>query len=185
MVKIVFIDGPDVSGKTTLVKKLLDNPDFNFKELVFDKGLGGLLRINKEEQFEILRSLLPNLNPVYIYIMDRCYLSNMVYDGISGEDIEPSLEFRDWCKDYVDSIEIMLDRPYIKTDFEDDLVTIDKITFNEIIDEYRILGSVDIINNPELEEEIFDMLYKWQYQGENRQSCLEVWHMDEREEITW
>ena len=93
--------------------------------------------------------------------MDRCYLSNIVYDGVSGEDIEPSLSFRDWCNDYLDSVEIILDRPHIETHFEDDLVSIDKVTFNEIIDEYRDLGAVDIINNPELEEEIFDNLWNW------------------------
>ena len=78
MVKIVFIDGPDGSGKTTLVKKILSIPEIRGKELSFNKALDGLLRINKEEQFEVLRVLLPNLDPKYTYIMDRCYLSNIV-----------------------------------------------------------------------------------------------------------
>ena len=137
MVKIIFIDGPDDSGKTTLVKKILDIKEFRVKELSFNKALDGLLRINKEDQFEILRVLLPNLDPNYVYVMDRCYLSNIVYDGVSGEDIEPSLEFRDWCNNNLDSVEIILDRPHIETHLEDNLVSIDKVTYNEIINELK------------------------------------------------
>ena len=45
--KIIFIDGPDVSGKTTLIKNSLKKYK-NLKELNFNKGLTGLLRINTQ-----------------------------------------------------------------------------------------------------------------------------------------
>ena len=156
--KIVFVDGPDESGKTTLIQTLKETLPrrYALTELKFNKGLNGLLRINTEEHFEILRAILPHLCKEKVYIMDRCYLSNIVYDGVSGEDIDPSLKFRDWCKENLNSIEIILDRPYIKNHFEDNLISIDQSTFNEIIDKYRELGAIDIINHPELYNEVYN-----------------------------
>ena len=137
--KIIFIDGPDVSGKTTLIKNEL-NKYKNLKELNFDKGLTGLLRINTQTHFEILKVLLPNLNPKYTYIVDRCYFSNIVYDKVlRDEDADPSYEFRHWCLKNLNILEIILDREYVNYDFNDNLISIDKNTFNKIIDEYRNL----------------------------------------------
>lgn len=153
--KIIFIDGPDDSGKTTFIQTLKKTlpPAIGGRlvELKFNKALGGLLRINKDDQFEILKTLLPHLCRENVYIVDRCYLSNIVYDKVlRGEATQPSLDFRDWCHENLTSIEIVLDRPYIEEDFADDLLTINKIQFNEIIDEYRKFDAIDIINNPEL-----------------------------------
>jgi thymidylate kinase len=153
--KLIFIDGPDDSGKTTFIQTLKKTlpPALGHRlvELKFNKGLGGLLRINRDDQFEILKALLPHLCRENIYIVDRCYLSNIVYDKVlRNEDSTSSLEFRDWCQENLTSIEIVLDRPYIEEDFADDLLSIDKKQFNEIIDEYRKFDAIDIINNPEL-----------------------------------
>ena len=157
--KLIFVDGPDDSGKTTLIQTLkgtLPNM-YQLTELKFNKGLNGLLRINTEEHFEILKSLLPHLCKQNVYIMDRCYLSNIVYDQvIRGESSEASYHFRDWCKENLDSIEIILDRPYIKEDFQDNLINISQSEFNEIIDGYRDFGSYDIINHPELGNTVYN-----------------------------
>ena len=98
--KIIFVEGPDDSGKTTLIQTLKSTLPKSIAnrlvELEFNKGLNGLLRINTEEQFEILKSLLPNLCREKIYIVDRCYLSNIVYDRVlRGETAEASYDFRD------------------------------------------------------------------------------------------
>lgn len=138
--KIIFIDGPDVSGKTTLIKNSL-NKYKKLKELNFNKGLTGLLRINTQTHFEILKVLLPNLDPKFTYIVDRCYFSNIVYDKVlRNEDADPSYEFRHWCHKNLKILEIVLDREYVNYDFEDNLISIDKDTFNKVIDEYRNLA---------------------------------------------
>ena len=157
--KLIFVDGPDDSGKTTLIETLKSNlPNrYGLTELKFNKGLNGLLRINTEEHFEILKSVLPHLCKENTYIVDRCYLSNIVYDQVlRNESAEPSYDFRDWCKENLDSIEIVLDRPYIKEDFEDNLININQNEFNEIIDAYRYFGSYDIINRPELYNTVYN-----------------------------
>ena len=157
--KLIFVDGPDDSGKTTLIETLKSNlPNrYGLTELKFNKGLNGLLRINTEEHFEILKSVLPHLCKENTYIVDRCYLSNIVYDQVlRNESAEPSYDFRDWCKENLDSIEIVLDRPYIQEDFQDNLININKDEFNEIIDAYRYFGSYDIINKPELYNTVYN-----------------------------
>ena len=156
--KIIFVDGPDDSGKTTLIQKIKkDNP--MVVELNFNKGLNGLLRINTDEQFEILKVLLPSLCRENIYIVDRCYLSNIVYDKVlRNESSNASYNFRDWCKENLNSIEVILDRPHIKEDFQDNLISCNKDQFNDIIDSYRMFGSCDIINNPEAENYIHNQI---------------------------
>ena len=157
--KLIFVDGPDDSGKTTLIQTLKSNLPIRYclTELKFNKGLNGLLRINTEEHFEILKSILPHLCKENVYITDRCYLSNIVYDQVlRNESAEPSYDFRDWCKENLDSIEIVLDRPYIEEDFQDNLININKNEFNEIIDAYRDFGSYDIINQPELYNTVYN-----------------------------
>ena len=70
--KLIFIDGPDDSGKTTLIETLKSNLPIRYglTELKFNKGLNGLLRINTEEHFEILKSILPHLCKENVYITD-------------------------------------------------------------------------------------------------------------------
>ena len=139
--KIIFIDGPDVSGKTTLIKNSLKKYK-NLKELNFNKGLTGLLRINTQTHFEILKVLLPNLDPKFTYIVDRCYFSNIVYDKVlRNEDASPSYEFRHWCLKNLKILEIVLDRKYVDYDFSDNLISMNKNTFNKVIDEYRNLNA--------------------------------------------
>ena len=163
--KIIFIDGPDVSGKSTLIKNMVDWLPW-IRELNFNKGLTGLLRINTPSHFEILRVLLPNLSPGYTYIVDRCYFSNIVYDKVlRNEDAQPSIDFRKWCKENLKVLEILLDRDYINEDFNDDLIKVDKNTFNDVIDAYRAIEDVDyrgiILNSEVSKKKIEDLIYKF------------------------
>ena len=143
--KIIFIDGADGSGKTSLIKRLktgFDGIPYRFAddlvELKFNKATGGLLRINDETHFEIMKTLLIHLPKDKVYIVDRCYLSNMVYDKVLREDDAiPSHEFRSWCLENLDSEEIVLDRDEVTEDYEDDLIAMEKEVMNWVIKEYR------------------------------------------------
>ena len=163
MPKIIFIDGADESGKTTLIKNLKQKFTY-LKELQFDKGTEGLLRINTTTHFEILKTILPHLDPVYTYIVDRCYFSNIVYDKVlRNEDATPSHEFRHWCKKNLEVLEIILDRPYINDDFADNLIKINKKQFNAVIDEYRNLNvkhRYNILHNKDSENIINNLITK-------------------------
>jgi len=173
--KIIFIDGPDVTGKTTLIENVVefyndvanwdeDKPleHYEIKELNFNKGLTGLLRINTPTHFEILRVLLPNLDPRYAYIVDRCFFSNIVYDKVlRNESADASQEFRVWCKNNLSVLEIILDRDYATEDFNDDLIKVNKETFNRVVDEYRKLDvehRYNILNNSENEQIVVDLI---------------------------
>lgn len=156
--RFIIIDGPDGSGKTTLAEKFVQAGAKMFK---YPKRLsnGDLFRMNTESHFEILRMTLPYFEHG-IYVTDRFYLSNCVYDKIfRDEDISASLAFREWIKDNLDVMEIILTRPKIEEDFEDDLIKMPKDTFNSIIDEYKKYGrNYDIINNQKDSDDLLDSI---------------------------
>ena len=170
--RLIFIEGPDGSGKTTLINRLKDGKDGlsnrhaqMLTELKFNKATGGLLRMHDETHFEMLRTLLPKLDKKKVYIVDRCYISNLVYDRVLRSDqASQSYKFREWVKENCDVLEIVLDRPYIEDDFEDDLLDVSQNDFNKIIDEYRrYYGAVDLINIPShyetIKHNVLEMFY--------------------------
>ncbi len=191
--KIIFIDGADGSGKTSLIKRLISGFDGLpnryancLIELKFNKATGGLLRINDETHFEIMKALLVHLPKDKVWIIDRCYLSNMVYDKVLREDDAlPSLEFRDWCKDNLDSIEIVLDRDEVTEDYEDDLIAMNKEVMNWVIKEYRqytempkYLNRKDgrILVNDDVYKEVYDMA---------REMISEMWNENRGQQHNW
>ncbi len=189
--KIIFIDGADGSGKTSLIDRLINGFDGipnrfaeDLIELKFNKATGGLLRINDETHFEIMKTLLIHLPKDKVYIVDRCYLSNMVYDKVLREDDAlPSYEFRSWCFNNLDCDEIVLDRDEVTEDYEDDLIAMNKEVMNWVIKEYRQYSTMPkylirkgnkIIVNDDVYQEVYDIVmekfeiieereYEWSY----------------------
>ena len=140
--KLIFIDGPDKCGKTTLINYLLKKYN-NLVLIDFPKKLSdnSIFKINTEKDFEITFTLYKFLDPTKIYIFDRGIVSNLVYDKIlQNESILISKKYREKLSLEHNILEIFLTRDKIITEFKDDLIKIDKNRFNNIIDEYKKYG---------------------------------------------
>jgi len=140
--KFIIIDGPDDAGKTTLVGKLLRWYP-KFKEIKFERRNNDntKFRIQSANEFQIVEKLLPHLNSNYTYVLDRFYLSNMVYDkALNRAPDGQSERFREWFLDTFKVLEIILTRNKISEDFEDDQVSATNEQFNTIIDLYENLN---------------------------------------------
>lgn len=138
--KFIIIDGPDDSGKTTLMEELGKFPYVSLFK--YPKKIDGeLFKISTKNDFEILKMCYPLFDNVNTYVIDRAYMSNIVYDSIlRNEDTGPSVEFRKWFKDNFKVCEIILTRNKINKTFEDDNIKIESSKFNEIIDMYETIG---------------------------------------------
>lgn len=141
--KFIIFDGPDNSGKTTLIRDLERDLWPQCREIKFKKTLpsGALLRIKTEQDFELLFSMFELLDPNVTYMLDRFVVSNLVYDKVfRGEDTEVSRFYRDEFKRRFNVLEVFVTRPHITTDFVDDRIMLSRDQFNAVIDAYKVYG---------------------------------------------
>ena len=92
----------------------------------------------------------------------------MVYDKVLREDDAlPSYEFRSWCIENLDSVEIVLDRNEVTEDYEDDLIAMNKEVMNWVIKEYRQYNTMPkyllrkdgrILVNDDVYNEVYDII---------------------------
>ncbi len=145
--KFIIFDGVDACGKSTMINDLvrLDlqegfGPFTHVREIKFSKLLSNdkPLIINDEKSFEIMFTLFDLLQSDTTYILDRFIMSNLVYDKIfRDEDVSLSLQYYNEFKTRYNVHEVILTRPHIKNDFEDDKIKMSKERFNLCIDEYH------------------------------------------------
>lgn len=137
--RFIIIDGPDEAGKSTLINSLINS--YNCIPFKYPKKVKNeLFKINSYNDFEIVKMFLHMINPG-IYVSDRFYFSNIVYDSIlRNEDTTPSIEFRKWVLENFDVLEIILTRNRLDTDFTDNNISIPKHEFNMIIQQYESLN---------------------------------------------
>lgn len=144
---IVAIEGPDNSGKTTLIQHLVENEGFTLIEFP-KKTSEGLFTIVTRSEVAIFETLLEHLDPTKKYVLDRCFLSNMVYyiyrkhhnkSFIIKENQE---SFNNYVKDLIKlrskCLVVGLTRNRLGEDFEDDLIKLSKDEFNDIISVYDL-----------------------------------------------
>ncbi len=143
--KLIIVDGPDESSKSTFIKDLTYFCG-QTQEIKFKKTLpsGELLRINTEKDFELLFSMFDLLDKSKTYVLDRFIVSNLVYDKVfrnaSDEYMAVSRKYYVELKERFNVFEVFLTRDEIGEDFEDDRIKIPKDKFNEIIREYLKYG---------------------------------------------
>lgn len=145
--KLIVVDGPDNSGKTTLIDELTSY--VGFEKLNFPKRTGqGRFTIAARNEVAIFETMLEHLDPSKIYVLDRGYISNLVYYKFRKEfklelmDCEKAENFDE--DDYVNDIQrlkenhnvlyLNLTRDKLNADFEDDLISLTKEQFNRIIE---------------------------------------------------
>lgn len=146
-VKILVLEGVDATGKSTLIKNIFSDRRCRtgaIRQLTFPKVLpsGALLRINDEKSFELLLTMFYHLDRQVTYVLDRFMMSNLVYDEVlRGEDVSLSKKYMNIFAERFDLKQIILTRPHITSDFEDDNIKMPRDTFNECINAYQLLGT--------------------------------------------
>ncbi|QPB12313.1 hypothetical protein [Providencia phage PSTCR6] len=150
---IVAIEGPDNSCKTTLIRHLVENEGFTLIEFP-KKTSEGLFTIATRSEVAIFEALLKHLDPTKKYVLDRCFLSNMVYYTYRKRYNRPFIikenqeSFDNYVKDLIrlksKCLVVGLTRNRLGEDFEDDLIKLSKDEFNYIISVYDLF--YDIMN---------------------------------------
>lgn len=144
--KIIWVDGPDNAGKTTFIKELLQISD-RYVLLDFPKRTTeGRLDIKSRNEVTIFETMLDYLDPNKIYILDRAYISNVVYGLLRREHKRVIDTYRDDIDNIFSKHNIFvvaLTRNKIQCDFEDDLISLSADGFNKVIElfefEYSLL----------------------------------------------
>lgn len=133
MANLILVEGPDNSGKTTIINELIKRGGIL---LDFPKRTSeGLFKCESRNEIAIFTTMLNHLKTEW-YILDRSYISNMVYEGIRGNKIDHYIDdFNQLCKNH-EVFVVPLIRNYIDEDFKDDNIILDKKQFNDVIDSY-------------------------------------------------
>jgi len=142
--KFIVFDGPDDSGKSTLLRDLARDLWPHAKEIKFPKTLpsGTLLRMNTERDFEILFTMFELLDPAKTYLLDRFVVSNLVYDKIlRDENAAVSRYYHQEFKRRFEVLEIFVTRPPVTSNFVDDRISLTAEQFNACIAEYKKYGT--------------------------------------------
>lgn len=138
MAKLIIVEGPDNSGKSTLISHL---KSLGVKELSFPKKTSeGLFKIESRNEVAIFETLLCQLEGTYL--VDRGYLSNVIYEGLRGKPTDQYIEDILRLTSKAQLKFIPLTRNNLDQDFEDDLIKLDKAKFNEVIQRYENLYQV-------------------------------------------
>lgn len=140
MINIAIIEGPDNSGKSTFISNMLEKYQDICKELKFPKKVSdGRFSLTTRSEVAIFEEMIKHLDPEKLYIVDRCYISNYVYEGLRGAKTD--IYEDDWKRlttmDNVNIIPLVITRNHIECDFEDDLISLSSHGFNLVIDRYE------------------------------------------------
>ncbi|WJZ27914.1 thymidylate kinase [Serratia phage 92A1] len=138
MANILLIEGPDNAGKTTLINKL---SMVNIEQLSFPKRTAsGRFTIESRNEVAIFETMLDYLPNDRLFVLDRGYISNIVYGELRA--MTPSEKkavevYREDFKRLTSNHSVMvlgLTRNKITCDFEDDLISLSDGGFNKVID---------------------------------------------------
>lgn len=160
MANIILVEGPDNSGKTTLIEDICTKHLDSHIHLDFPKRTdSGRFTIETRNEVACFETMLKYIDPRYVYVLDRGYLSNIVY----GELRAMNKTEKEQVDIYRQDLErlmlnhnvtiIGLTRNQLEVEFEDDLISLSNGGFNKVISlfekEYQRLGvePVQILNH--------------------------------------
>lgn len=144
MTRIIFLDGPDNTGKTTFIKELVSKGVA--KEIRYNKTLpdGTPLTIHTEKDFAFMRMLIDALDPNVVWIMDRCYIVNYVMSRyVDGRDTYPTENFRFWLSANHFHLEAIALGDKRTDAYEDDHASYTAEEYNNMVELYACLSTVN------------------------------------------
>lgn len=151
MADIILVEGPDNSGKTTLIEDICTKYCDTHINLDFPKRTdSGRFTIETRNEVACFETMLKYIDPRYVYVLDRGYLSNIVYGELRAmtKDEKDKIDvYREdlarLCTEHNVTI-IGLTRNPLEIEFEDDLISLSNGGFNKVISlfekEYKRLG---------------------------------------------
>lgn len=138
MARLILVEGPDNAGKTTLINRIRNI--VNVELLEFPKSTAfGRFTIESRNEVAIFETMLEHLPDNKIFVLDRGYISNIVYGELRAMSPEQKSyidvyrdDFRRLIKNN-DVYVIALTRNEITCEFEDDLISLSNGGFNKVI----------------------------------------------------
>lgn len=133
MANLILVEGPDNSGKTTLIDKL------NGVKLNFPKKTDTRFTIETRNEVAIFETMLKYID-TRTYILDRGYISNIVYGRLRGLDEKVISMYRDDLSRLIKNHNLKiigLTRDKISINFCDDLIKLSTDDFNKVIDMFN------------------------------------------------
>ena len=138
MAKLIIFEGPDGSGKTTLIEKMKKMSNVRLLDFPKKDPAGFRLDIKSRAEVSCFETMLKYLDDRFIYLLDRSYFSNYVYD--KWRDPEAPLS-EVYLKDIrrllaTNEVKIVGLTRKIHDDYEDDLIDLTKEEFEKVIGYY-------------------------------------------------
>lgn len=138
MAKLILVEGPDNSGKTTLIQELIA---LGAVLLEFPKKTSeGRFTCVSRNEVAIFETMLQYFHSDQTFILDRGYLSNIVYESVLRS--QRTDVFMDDFQRLVENNKVLvvgLTRNKLNDTFADDLISISEDQFNKIVDTFESL----------------------------------------------
>lgn len=144
MAKLIIFEGPDGSGKTTLIEKMRWMSNVRLLDFPKKDSSGHRLDIKTRSEVSCFETMLKYLDDNFVYLLDRSYISNYVYEKWRDPE-SPLLPM------YINDINRLMATNKVKIvgltreihgNYEDDLIKASKSEFEKIIKYYDEIYSI-------------------------------------------
>ncbi|QPI13809.1 thymidylate kinase [Serratia phage 4S] len=138
MARLILVEGPDNAGKTTFINRIRNI--VNVEQLNFPKKTAsGRFTIESRNEVAIFETMLEFLPTDKLFVLDRGYISNIVYGELRAMTPEQKDQVQVYREDFSRLIKnhdvyvVALTRNEITGAFEDDLISLSDGGFNKVI----------------------------------------------------
>lgn len=138
---LIIFEGPDCVGKTSMINSLIEvYGSEHVKLLEFPKTIDGKtpFKILSRQEKAIFESMLKYVDSRYVYIIDRSYISNYVYESMRSKQTQAHhiTDFKRLC-DMFDILLVPLMAKPRTAEYTDDLIKLSPKQYNMVIDGYE------------------------------------------------